>query len=121
MPHILTEQEFELSQKRNQYYNGVTNASIRYGINCSPQAGNHMIFRMGGYHGYVNWYFLQNKIDKYGGNVCVTFRNCQLPNCNTSFHAHYKHDGRIQCSAEINDVSEAVEWTMHRIIEIVNQ
>lgn len=119
MPY--TPRELQLQALRNPFYSAVRNAEIP-GINWSPEQesyGNHMNFRYNEIHGHVNWYFRNKEVEQYHGIVCVVFKqNPYEPQIPEGFRVHPIHGDWIIASAEIDNISDAIAWTVARIQSI---
>lgn len=104
-----------LRASRKTFYQSIRNhqSIIEWNMVQSPQ--NHLDFCYKGYKGHVNWYYRDVEIQKYGGNVCVTFKTnpTSIP---AEFHVHPYHQNWILASEDFLEVNEAVEWALEKIL-----
>jgi len=120
----MTPEELLLRSLRHQFYSRIRESAIN-GIIWGAEKdnyGNHMDFRINEICGHVNWYYRNCERVKYGGNVCVVFKqypnDSQIPN---GFRGHPNHMNWIIASSEFNNVSDAVDWAIKSIHEIINR
>lgn len=103
-----------LKSLRGKFYQSIRSgqSAIEWSQEKEPQ--NHLDFSYNGFQGHVNWYYRDAEIQKYGGNVCVTFRTKLTP-MPTGFSVHPYHQDWIFASEVFLDVKGAVEWILDKI------
>ena len=106
----------ELKERRPFFYSKIVKGQHGYDMHWYKDKGNHKDFKVQGFSGYINWYFQDKEISKYGGHVCVVFRNASSGKYPAMFHLHPEKDDRVIASSNERDVQKAVEWVIDAIL-----
>ena len=111
----------ELQELRPQFYSQVEKLSIPQ-IQWRRDRGNHKDFSVQGWEGHVNWYFQDAQIDKYGGNVCVVFKDVpEKYKHSDDFRSMEKldhKDWRI-ASEDFENTADAAKWVDKMITDFL--